>query len=233
MPEHRADSLLTLGLIGLGLAHELNSPLTATALGLELLAFRLRSDSPPSPSETADEIDRALGRVQRMGQLVDRFRRFARGEGGAPEKLSLDEVADAVIGIARPALAELSTVTLSRTARAPEALVYADRLLLEQAVAIAVLNASDALETFRGAGRIEVAVHSSADGPVLEVLDDGPGFPEALDATAIGVSTKGEGGMGIGLALAGRIVASAGGRLIAGNRVGADGAVVRFMFRPA
>lgn len=230
MPEHRADTLLTLGLIGLGLAHELSSPLTATALGLELLTFRLRSDDPPSPAEAADEIDRALGRVQRMGQLVDRFRRFARGEDGMPERIALDQIADAVIGIARPALAELSTVTLSRARRASEAYVVADRLLLEQAVAIVVLNASDALESFRGAGHIEVSVLLTPDGPVLEVVDDGPGFPDALDPTAVGVSTKGEAGMGVGLALAGRIVASAGGRLLTANRGDGAGAVVRFVF---
>lgn len=210
------NELLTLGLVGLGLAHELNSPLTAAALGLELLADRLRSDAPPSAADAADTVDRVLAGVRRMGALVDRFRRFARGQGGQPTDVALDDVADAVHAMVRPALAEISTVELLRTARVPAAVVHVDRLLLEQALAIVTLNAADAVRA-RG-GRITVAVVADDDHAALVVEDDGAGFTAPDEAVRLGVSSKGDGGMGVGLPLARRVIEDAGGELQIGNR---------------
>jgi signal transduction histidine kinase len=212
----RSDELLTLGLVGLGLAHELNSPLTAAALGLELLTDRLRSETPPAPTDTADAIDRVLAQVRRMALLVDRFRRFARGEGDRAARVDLDAIADAVHALVRPALAEISTVELVRTTRASAAVVVADAILMEQAVAIAVLNAADALR-LRG-GRIELSVRCLSGSAVLDVDDDGPGFAAPSQAGQVGFSSKGVDGMGIGLPLARRIVEDAGGALEIGNR---------------
>lgn len=211
-----SDELLTLGLVGLGLAHELNSPLTATALGLELLADRLRSEAPPSPADTADTLDRVLASVRRMAALVDRFRRFARGQGGQPTDVALDDVADTVHAMVRPALAEISTVELVRTARAPSAVVHVDRLLLEQALAIVTLNAADAVRS--AGGRITMAVVHDDGRGALVVEDDGAGFTAPGKALGLGVSSKGEGGMGVGLPLARRIVEDAGGELRIENR---------------
>lgn len=225
----RPDELLTLGLVGLGLAHELNSPLTVTALGLELLADRLRCDAPPSPAEAADAVDRVLGQVRRMAALVDRFRRFARGEGGRPTPVALDAIADAVHTLVRPAVAEFSTVAVIRGARAEEAVVVADAILMEQAVAIAVLNAADAMRAT--GGRVEIAVRSLDGVAVLDIEDEGPGFAAPDRATEIGFSSKGQGGMGIGLPLARRIVEGAGGVLEISNRP-PRGARVRLRFDP-
>lgn len=211
------DKLLTLGLVGLGLAHELNSPLTATSLGLELLADRLRRPDPPSPTEAAEAVERILGRIRRMAALVDRFRRFARGEGGRPAWVELDSVADGVHALVRPTLAELTHIELVRGDQQPGALVHVDRLLLEQALAIAVLNAADALGDQEGRIELHVAVEQPGWARV-DVDDDGPGFDSVSDSVELGFSTKGEGGMGVGLALAKGIVEDAGGTLVALNR---------------
>lgn len=212
-----SDKLLTLGLVGLGLAHELNSPLTASGLGLELLADRLRRPQPPSPEEAADAVERVLGRVRRMAALVDRFRRFARGEGGRPTPIELDAIADEVHSLVRPALAETSTIRLKRGTRRPGAVVWVDQILLEQAVAIAVLNSADAIGEREGTITLNVAQHPA--GRVrLDIDDDGPGFDSIDDSVELGYSTKGDEGMGVGLALATRIVEAAGGSLEPQNR---------------
>lgn len=225
--DSRPDELLTLGLVGLGLAHELNSPLTAAALGLKLLANRLRSEGPPPPEATAEAVDRVLAQVRRMAALVDRFRRFARGEGGRPAPVALDAIADAVHALVRPAVAELSAVQVVRGARAEGALIVADAILMEQAVAIAVLNAADAMRAT--GGRVELAVRCLDGAAVIDIEDEGPGFAAPDQATEIGFSSKGRGGMGIGLPLARRIVEAAGGALEIGNR-SPRGARVRLRF---
>ncbi|MCA9538604.1 MAG: HAMP domain-containing histidine kinase, partial [Myxococcales bacterium] len=205
------DKLLTLGLVGLGLAHELNAPLTATRLGLELLALRLRGPRAPAPDEAADEIDRLLSRLLRATELIDRFRRFARGRGGKPRAVALDEVVDSVCALVRPALGELNGVLLVRGARSPAAQVVVDALLLEQAAAIAVLNAGDALA--ERSGTVTLSVGADEARAWILVADDGPGFTEPDSAGVAGYSTKGAAGMGVGLALARQILAQAGGAL--------------------
>jgi C4-dicarboxylate-specific signal transduction histidine kinase len=208
-----AERLLTMGLAGLGIAHELNTPLSTTGLALELLAERLRGPSPPAPAEVAAELDRVLVTVRRMGELVRRLRALARGRGGEPEQVALDEVVDAAVQLARPTLAELSEIRVKRGDRQPDAVVRADRLLLEQALLCILLNALDALQ---GRGTVTVSVRCGPTAPAVEVRDDGPGFAEAGEASAAGYTTKGA-GMGVGLALADLIAREAGATLTADN----------------
>ncbi|MCB9539656.1 MAG: hypothetical protein H6704_25880 [Myxococcales bacterium] len=224
------ERLLTLGVMGLGLAHELQSPLTATALGLELLALRLRGDDPPGAAEVADEVERTLERVRRMAALVQRMRAFAKAGGGADEAVDLNRAADEALALTRPALSELSAARLVRGAQDAVPLVRGDRLLLEQAIGCLIINAADALGAAEGAERtVTVAVRRLADGAALEVLDDGPGFPDAEAARAPGVSSKGEAGMGVGLALVELVARDAGAILEIGNRPdGGARAALRF-----
>lgn len=223
--------MLTLGVMGLGLAHELQSPLTATALGLELLALRLRGDDPPDASEVAGEVERALDRVRRMGALVQRMRAFAKAGGGAGEVVDLNVVADEALALTRPALSELSAARLVRGGRDAVPPVRGDRLLLEQAVGCLIINAADALGTTTASAdrTVTVTVRQLPDGAALEVLDDGPGFPDAEAARQPGVSSKGEAGMGVGLALVEMVARDAGAILEIGNRRGGGArAALRF-----
>jgi len=83
--------------------------------------------------------------------------------------------------------------------------VLGDPILLEWALESMVKNAIDAL---RGrSGKIVLRVASEDDRAVIRVMDDGPGVPKELrrDIFEPGTSTK-EGGWGIGLALARRVV---------------------------
>ena len=223
-PPDDAERLLTLGLVGLGLAHELATPLATTALGLELLAERLHSETPPDTAEIGRELDLHLARVRRMGDLVQRFRGFARGTGGAPERVSLDQVVRTVIDLVRPALSELSQVQVVGGASDPEAVVFADRLLLEQAVSCLVLNGADATSTVPRSCQVRLDVgHDEADA-FVSVIDDGPGFAALGEAPTVGHSSK-PGGLGAGLALAIQITLSAGGTLDLANGPG-RGAIV-------
>jgi signal transduction histidine kinase len=84
--------------------------------------------------------------------------------------------------------------------------VEGDPVLLEWAVEVLAKNAVDALAG-RG-GRIRFSTVRLPDGAVrIRVADDGPGIPAGLRAQIFepGFSTK-QGGWGIGLSLARRIV---------------------------
>ncbi|MCB9547381.1 MAG: hypothetical protein H6706_16240 [Myxococcales bacterium] len=194
-----------MGLAGLGLAHELNSPLTATALALELLIERIGAEAVP-PAELTAELGRILANVQRMTALVRHLRAFARGDRSAVGPVALDTVADAALRLARPAAEVLGEATLERGDADPAAIVQADPLLLEQALLCVLVNAVEA-----GASAVRVDVHAAG----IEVLDDGPGFQGHTPAA--GHSTKAT-GLGIGLSLVRAITEDAGGRLEVGDR---------------
>jgi signal transduction histidine kinase len=113
-------------------------------------------------------------------------------------------------------------VTLTVEAPSAGPAINADEVLIEWALEALVRNALDALSG-RG-GSILITVEDGNDCATIRVADDGPGISPAV-RTAIfepGVTTK-QGGWGIGLALAKRIVEDVhGGRLeIAPSAVGA------------
>ena len=212
-----SERLLTLGLVGLGLAHELATPLSTTALGLELLLERLEANPELPPREIAGELSAHLARVQRMAELVQRFRGFARGTGGKREQLRLSQLVDTVIELVRPAISELSGVRVFRGAIDDQAIVEADRLLLEQALSCLVLNGADATAGRALAGEVRLDVGVDETTAYIAVVDNGSGFAALDAAKTVGHSSKPD-GLGAGLALATQITLSAGGTIELSNR---------------
>lgn len=216
------ERLTRMGLVGLGLVHELNTPLTMSALALELLGERLEGPNPPSPTDAAAEIERVLGQIQRMSELVQRLRSLARGHAGQRSAVSLDAVIDGVFQLARPTLNEIGRVRLVRGARTDAAPIDTDQLLLEQAVLLLVFNAAEAADGPDG------AVCLQAESDAIVVRDNGPGFADLSAAQSLGTSSKGT--MGIGLNFAELIITELGGKLHLGNHP-KGGAVARVDLR--
>lgn len=222
------DKLLFLGLVGLGLAHELTSPLTTTALSVELLLDRLDSDAEFDTAALRTELSRVHDKLAHMGQLVRRFRALARHQKGRHTTIDLEEIVDEAIATTRHAVAELSSATLIRGPKiAEQTTVSADSVLLIQAISCLILNAADALNDQSKVGEITLQIEP---GPVLTVRDNGPGFDVLETVLTPGVSTKGDAGMGVGLALAKLIAADSGATLCVQNANGA-GAIVTLQFQ--
>jgi two-component system, OmpR family, sensor kinase len=98
-----------------------------------------------------------------------------------------------------------------------------------------VMNAGQA-----GAHTVEVRVSGSADSAVIDIEDDGPGFPEELLPSAFDRFTRGDpartrgtpggapsAGAGLGLPIAAAIVRAHGGRITVTNDGSRGGARVR------
>jgi signal transduction histidine kinase len=213
----REQRLSAVGNLAAGVAHEIRNPLNAISIGLQ----RLRKEFAPSESAGRAEYEHFTeimqAEVGRLNTIVDRFLTLAR-----PSRLTLTE--EPLAGV----LEELVTL-LSSQASAQQIRIVADiqldqarvrmhRQQLTHAFMNVLLNAIQAMPqggvlTIRGAvvpsDRGATAARSPAARPVarIAISDSGSGIsPEHLDRVFEPYFTTKEGGTGLGLALAHKIV---------------------------
>lgn len=180
-------------------AHQLGTPLSSLAGWIELLEERA-----DDPSARAAALHMRAD-LERLDRVAHRFERIGREPKREPVDIRalVDGVA-AYFGARVPTLA--NTIRVEVEHDGVGGTVEGDPVLLEWAVEVLAKNAVDALAG-RG-GRVRFSTARLPDGAVrIRVADDGPGIPAGLRAQIFepGFSTK-QGGWGIGLSLARRIV---------------------------
>ena len=154
-----------------------------------------------APAEFADHLE---ADAERLDRVARRFERIGRPAARSP--VGLGALASRVAEYFRPRLPRRANpIEIGVVAAGPGPHVLGDPILLEWVLESLVKNAIDALHGRAGTITLEAGL---SDGrATLRVKDDGPGVPRELRRTIFepGVTSK-EGGWGIGLALARRVV---------------------------
>ena len=212
------------------LAHEIKNPLTPIQLSAERLQMKLESKL-----DAADQgmlvrsVTTIVNQVQAMKTLVNAFRDYARLPAAVFAAVDLNELVGEVLGLY--ATAQESGVLSARLAPSLPP-VLGDATQLRQVIHNLVQNGLDAVEG-PGGGHVTVcteAVRPEGDAGLravrLVVVDDGPGFGEAVLKRAFEpyVTTKAK-GTGLGLAVVKKIADEHGARLRVGNVAEAPGSV--------
>ena len=208
-------------------SHDLQEPLRVVAGYLELLSERLSADDPQAQSWLA----RASATTHRMGGLVHDLLLAARAgaAGSASNALGPVDLGKA----AAVALEHLSTAIDEAGALVEVADALPAVHGLEVEVVQVLQNVIGNAVRHRGEDppcvRVDAAV---VDGGVeIEVVDNGPGVPEADRERIFGLFERVEGapypGTGLGLAICRRIVERRGGRIWMTAGDGGQGAAVR------
>lgn len=218
------------------IAHEIKNPLTPIQLSAERIRRKYRSHVEDVGAETFDRcVDTIVRQVSDIGRMVDEFSTFARMPAPKMEQLDLSEIARSAVFAQRVASPNIR-VPLS----APEAQVQVecDGRLASQALANILKNAAESVSTRmesggeKSGGTIQVKVYRENGFGVIEVRDDGLGWPtsDRSRLTEPYMTTR-EKGTGLGLAIVRRVMEDHGGRLELDEPPGGDpGAVVRLAF---
>jgi signal transduction histidine kinase len=217
-------------LAGLGgavakLAHDLRNSL-ATA---QLVSEQLSASEDPKVRQAAPRLERVIARASALAEAA---LHYGRADEPAPA-LQRVALSRAVEEAAADALAHYETARWRNDVPA-DAMVYADPEHLHRIVSNLVRNAAQACEKAKLPIRIEGRRRPSHGVHIVEIVDFGPGVPDAARAQLFQPFAAGTnvGGTGLGLAIA-RELANAMGGEVNLARSSADGAAFALILRAA
>jgi signal transduction histidine kinase len=210
----RRERLASLGDMAAALAHEIKNPLNAVSMGLQ----RLRAEFQPAGGEEYGRfLDLMQAEVRRLNAIVEQFLSLARPLPLKLEHLRVDELLQELAALVEAdAKAADVRVNLSVPANLPP--VVADRDHLKQVMLNLILNGFQAMPE---GGTLTLEAGRGRDGLTLAVADTGQGIPaEALPRVFDPYFTTKAKGLGLGLAIARRIVEDHGGKIEVESRPG-------------
>lgn len=212
----RADTYAEFAALVGALAHEIRNPLSTIRLNMELLAEDFESADPESPTKQRDR--RAKAKIELVRQECDRLQKllgdfldFARQESLSLEPGSLNGEIEQLLDFFAPRARE-SQVEIVRYLDPELPMVRLDRETFRSALLNLLINAVQAMDG--QGGQLVVRTRPAGLGVVLELIDTGPGIDEETLAKVFRAfySTK-QGGSGLGLPTARKIVEAHGGTI--------------------
>jgi len=211
----------TMSELSSSLAHELNQPL-AIILTNSQAAQRLLAQEPPDVAETRDILADIVSEDERAGEVIRRLRALLKPGQTQRLPLSVNEIIEDVLRIARSDLIGRGvTVHTVLAESAPQ--VSGDRIQLQQVLLNLILNASDAMAGNPAAQRRLAVTTAHRDGLVrISVSDNGSGLPAEPERIFQPFYTTKKDGLGLGLAICRSIVTAHQGRLWAEANAAAD-----------
>jgi two-component system, NtrC family, sensor histidine kinase HydH len=214
----RSQRLETMGTMAAGLAHEIKNPLSTMSVNLQLLAEDFEEARTPLEQRTLRRARLLLGEVRRLDQIVNDFLKLVRGHEVHSGPLDLELMLTDMLRFIEAENARLGIRT--RFSPDPDArMVHADAGFLRMALMNLVGNAQQAMAAT--GGELLVATRGRGSDVEISVTDTGPGIAPELHEKVFRpwFSTK-QGGTGLGLPMARRIVEELGGELRLLSEVG-------------
>jgi len=209
----QAERLTSLGLLSAGMAHEINNPVSAILSHAQYLA------AVEADGRWLESLRWIQKEAQRISDIVERRRAFARGEEAQAGSCDLNRAVEETLELARREL-DAGGVAFQRELEPGLPAVRLSPGLLEQVVLNLLANA---VQATGGKGRVRLRTRRRQSLAELAVSDDGPGIrQENLKRVCAPFNTtkSGRAGLGLGLAICYSIVSRAGGEIAAHSNGG-------------
>lgn len=214
----RDRRLAALGNLAAGVAHEIRNPLNAIGMGLQRLLREWRLAPDEDRAEHARLGGVLQGEVNRLDEMVERFLQLAR-----PARLTLgtcpveDHLGELLTLVREEAAAK--GISVETTLALNGATARLDCAQVHQVLLNLVVNAFQAMPK---GGTLRLTARTGNGQLEVAIADTGSGIPpEHLDRIFEPYFTTKEGGTGLGLALAQRIVEAHGGSIEVDSHLGA------------
>ena len=209
----QAGKLALLGEMSASINHELNQPLTAMLTYSETLKLMIKRGKTEGIGETTDEI---ISLIQKMATMVAQYKLFARKSAGKIGPVLVADTLSASLSILETKISKMAA-HIHIEPYDNTLLVLAEAVPLEQVLVNLLNNALQAQEA-TAHPRVDITVTIEEANAVITVKDSGPGFSDEQLQKVFEpfYTTKGK-GLGLGLTISQRIMASFSGTIAAAN----------------
>ncbi|MDD4646335.1 MAG: ATP-binding protein, partial [Bacteroidales bacterium] len=192
------------------IAHEIKNPLTPMKLSVQHLR-KAWKDGAPDLDQYIDRMTNSLvDQIDTMTNIANEFSKFAQVPGAHFEAIELNAKIRGIVGL----FEDLCTVNLDMNElNHKEIMIFADPEQVIQVFNNLIRNAVQAVD--EGVEPVvNISVVSREDTVMVKVADNGTGIPEELRSRLFepNFTTKSS-GMGLGLAIAKKIMEGAGGKI--------------------
>jgi two-component system sensor histidine kinase HydH len=195
----RSEKLAALGQLAAGIAHEIRNPLTS----INILIHSLR-ESLPSKNSHGEDLKVIEEEIDRINEIVDQFLRFAKPASPLLEKAEITPIFEETLQLLKPQI-ERRKISVQKEFRSLPPIII-DREQMKQVVLNLLLNAIQAMPE---GGRLGLSSRVPEDNQwiQLSIRDSGIGIPpEDMDKLFDPFFSTKEGGIGLGLSIAHRII---------------------------
>lgn len=233
------DRMASIGTLAAGVAHEINNPLAAVTVNLELATdgvevLAAEFGASPGTAELQESLRDAREAAERVRQIVKDLKIFSRAEEDKHTAVDIERVLESTLRMARNEIRHRATL-VKHFGHVPK--VDGNESRLGQVFLNLAVNAAQAIPE----GNVEenqITITTSTDhngNVVTEVRDTGPGMTKEVLKKLFTpfFTTKAPGiGTGLGLTICQRIIAGLGGEITVESTLG-EGTVFRVILRPA
>ena len=195
----RSEKLAALGQLAAGIAHEIRNPLTS----INILIHSLTKDLPSGNSHRED-LKVIEEEINRINEILDRFLRFAKPAPPLLERTEVASIFEETLQLIRPRIEKQRIVVQKEFQSLP--IILMDREQMKQVALNLLLNAVQAMPE---GGTLALRGRNSEDGQWIHIFirDSGMGIPsEDMNKLFDPFFSTKEGGMGLGLSIAHRII---------------------------
>jgi signal transduction histidine kinase len=204
----RAERLAAVGEVAAELAHEIRNPLA----GIQMAFANFRREI--AEPEQLERLDMINGELKRVAVLLNDMLDQSRHHPESAIDFNIMTLLRDLVALTRY---QISPVIELEVKPHTDLIVHLPESMVRQALLNLVLNAADAIG--QQSGKIVLAVSVNTQAVVIDVSDDGIGFPqEMLEYGIRPFRSSRQRGTGIGLAMVQRFVKSIGGSLKLSNQ---------------